>query len=74
MEFILKLLEGKKTYLGLIMLVTPTIAAWLGYDVNIQSVQDLGPLVVLVLENISSILETGGLLLAAIGRAVTKAQ
>ena len=67
------LLEGKKTYTGILLAVAPTIAGLFGYDISTAAVAEAGTLLDALIVNANEIITTGGALLAWYGRAVTKA-
>ena len=65
------MLNGKKTYIGIIIMVAPILAGFFGYQItDIEGATDLlGDLA----GNIEGLITVGGGLLAWYGRAVTKA-
>ena len=65
-------LDGKKTYLGILVAALPTVAAIFGYTITIEGAAELTGLVGTLLENVETVIATGGLLLAAYGRRVAK--
>ena len=67
-------LEGKKTFIGLIIAVLPTIAGLFGYDLTPVGSVELGGLLSTILDNLNAVIEGSGILIAAYGRLVTRAK
>ena len=67
-------LEGKKTFIGLLIAVSPTVAGLFGYNVTVTSAAEFGGLLSAVLDNLEAVIEGVGVLIAAYGRLVTKAK
>ena len=65
-------LNGKKTYLGIIVAALPTVAGLFGYNVTVEGATELTGILGTLLENVEGLIQTGGLLLAWYGRKVTK--
>jgi len=68
MEF----LEGKKTYIGILIAAFPTVAGLIGYDITVEGAVELGGILGTLLGDIETTIGTFGLLIAAYGRRVTK--
>jgi len=64
--------DGKKTYIGIIVAVVPTLAGFFGISINVVDVAEAGTLLGGLFDNIEVILATVGGLIAWYGRAVTK--
>jgi len=62
--------EGKKTYIGILIAVIPTLAGFFGYTVG--SVADASTLLGTLADNVEAISVTVGGLIAWYGRSVTK--
>lgn len=69
----MELLKGKKTYIGIIIAVVPTIAGFFGYTISAQGVEEAGTLLSSLADNAEAIAVSVGGLIAWYGRAVTKA-
>lgn len=67
----MSLLDGKKTYIGIIIAVVPTLASFFGYTVG--DVAEVGTLLSTLAGNVETISVTLGGLIAWYGRSVTKA-
>lgn len=68
----MKILDGKKTYIGILVAATPTIAGLFGYNISVEGAGELGGILENVMVNIETVIETVGLMIAAYGRIVTK--
>lgn len=63
-------LDGKKTYLGILVAVVPTLAGFLGF--SIDGIAEAETLLSTLVENIEAVSVTVGGLIAWYGRSVTK--
>jgi len=61
------ILKGKKTYIGIIIALIPTLAKLFGYDLSVEGAQELGV-------EIDALVTYIGLIIATYGRVVTKAK
>lgn len=68
----MKFLDGKKTYIGILVAAAPTVAGFFGYDITVQGAGELGGALGLILTNVETVIEAVGLLVAAYGRLVTR--
>lgn len=66
-------LDGKKTYIGILIAAVPTVAGFLGYNVSVEGATELGDILSNLISEFEEIITLGGALLAAYGRRVTKA-
>lgn len=71
-DIIMSFLDGKKTYIGLIVAALPTVAGLFGFDVADGGASELGALLTEFVVDAEALFTTGGLLFAAWGRKVTK--
>jgi len=65
-------LTGKKTYIGIIIAVVPTLAGFFGYTISVGEIAEAGTLLAALADNLEALIATGGALFAWYGRAVTK--
>jgi hypothetical protein len=68
----MSLLQGKKTYLGILVAALPTIAGLFGYNVSVEGSTELVDLLGSAIVELEELITAGGLLFAAYGRRVTK--
>ena len=68
----MSIFDGKKTYIGILIAVVPTALSLFGYDVSLQGTAEMGELLTGLVENLEQVIISGGLLIAAYGRLVTK--
>ncbi len=66
------MLEGKKTYIGLLVAFVPTIAGFLGYSIGPEAASELGGILAVAVDSIEELITTAGVLFAWYGRKVTK--
>ncbi len=66
------MLTGKKTFLGIFIAFIPTLAGFFGIEIGPEGASELGGLLGVAVDNVEAIIQTGGALLAAYGRYVTK--
>lgn len=72
MKFLSKMLDGKKTFIGILIAVSPTIAGFFGYTINLEGIAEAGTLLNTLADNAEAIIQSAGALIAWYGRRVTK--
>ena len=64
------MLKGKKTYIGIIIAVAPTIAGFFGYTISSVGIAEAGTLLANLLDNGEAVAAGVGGLIAWYGRSV----
>jgi len=66
-------LDGKKTFIGIIVAAAPTILGFFGITLGVGDALEGGALLTTLTENLEAIIVSGGAIFAWYGRSVTKA-
>lgn len=69
---VIRMFEGKKTYIGLFVAALPTLVGFLGYNIGPEGASELSGILGPLVDNVEEVIVSVGLLIGWYGRKVTK--